>query len=185
MGDYRQLADALFHAGTRSGSEFEVVDEDNRLHLYVVDIHRDSTGVLSYTVAVRSLDGTGGASTHGVELGAGTPDSGLPTGSGAACWFPLNNTGAYVDSGAKHPDDATAYLQSDVYRLAAEVEGNGWSVEVQNALATVTFGAGKLVYVAVAAEAGAVANATVTLTATSESDGSVSSSAHCSVFKSA
>ena len=66
MGDYRQLSDALFHAGTRSGSEYEFTDEANRLHFYVLDVRRDSTGVLSYTVAVKSLDGSGGPSTHGV-----------------------------------------------------------------------------------------------------------------------
>ncbi|KAH8897765.1 M6 family metalloprotease domain-containing protein [Thozetella sp. PMI_491] len=185
MGDYRQLADALFHAGTRSGSQFEFADTDNRLHFYVVDIKRDSTGVLTYVVGVRSLDGTGGASTHGVELSEGTPDAGQPTGKGAACWFQLSNTGAYVDSGATHPDDATAYLQSDVYRLSAAVDGKGWTVGLQNALAAVPFGAAKAVFVAVAAEADAAANATVTLTATSESNGSVSRSAECKLLQSA
>lgn len=41
MGDYRQLADALFHAGTGSGSKYEFVDEANGLHFYILDIHRD------------------------------------------------------------------------------------------------------------------------------------------------
>lgn len=59
IGDYRQLSDALLHAGTNSGSEFEFVDTANRLHFYVLDLQRDSRGVLSYTVAVRSLDGAG------------------------------------------------------------------------------------------------------------------------------
>ncbi len=184
MGDYRQLADALFHAGTRSGSEYEFEDVENRLHFYVIDIHRAADGVLSYTVAVRSLDGSGGASTHAVELGPGAPDAGRTTGKGAACWFELRNTGKYVASGAAHPNDATDYLQSDVYRLAAQVDGAGWKVELQNSLAAVGFGASKLVYVAVGAEAGAAGNATVTLTATSESQGSVVSSAVCNLVKS-
>ena len=47
--DYRQLNDALFHAGLNSGSEFEWEDAPNRLHFYVIDVHRDSAGVLSYT----------------------------------------------------------------------------------------------------------------------------------------
>lgn len=60
MGDYRQLSDALFHAGADTGSQYEYVDQANRLHFYVIDLKRDAAGSLSYTVAVRSLDGTGG-----------------------------------------------------------------------------------------------------------------------------
>src|SRR5690606_25678812 len=36
QGDARQLSDALFHAGTDSGSAYEYVDEANRLHFYVL-----------------------------------------------------------------------------------------------------------------------------------------------------
>ncbi len=59
VADYRQLNDALFHAGLNSGSQFEWEDTPNRLHFYVVDIHKDARGILSYTVGVRSLDGSG------------------------------------------------------------------------------------------------------------------------------
>jgi hypothetical protein len=59
IGDYRQLSDALFHAGAGSGSEFEYVDEANRLHFYVLGKQRTKSGELSYTVAIRSLDGSG------------------------------------------------------------------------------------------------------------------------------
>ncbi|KAK8107295.1 uncharacterized protein PG998_009308 [Apiospora kogelbergensis] len=141
MGDYRQLLDALFHAGTRSGSQFEHIDEANRLHFYVVDIHRDDAGVLSYTVAVRSLDGSGGSSKHGIELAAGSAKGGNPAGSGVTCAFELSNTGTFAGEGdASHPDSAAAYLDSDVFRLSAAVEGEGWRVEVPNALAAVKFG---------------------------------------------
>lgn len=34
IADYRQLNDALFHAGLRSGSQFEWEDTPNRLHFY-------------------------------------------------------------------------------------------------------------------------------------------------------
>ena len=37
IGDYRQLNDALFHAGTNSGSQYEFQDTPNRLHFYVLD----------------------------------------------------------------------------------------------------------------------------------------------------
>ncbi|BBJ38662.1 hypothetical protein SSPO_013800 [Streptomyces antimycoticus] len=59
MGDYRQLSDALFHAGADSGSQYEYIDRANRLHFYVLDLKRDRSGVLSYTIAVKSLDGAG------------------------------------------------------------------------------------------------------------------------------
>ena len=65
-GDYRQLSDALFHAGTGPGVVSEYVDEANRLHFYVLGTKRDAEGVLSYRVAVRSLDG--GGSVHAWRL---------------------------------------------------------------------------------------------------------------------
>ena len=71
-GDYRQLADALFHAGTGPGVVSEYVDEPNRLHFYVLANARDDEGVLSYRVAVRSLDG-GGPGTRGVAAEARRP----------------------------------------------------------------------------------------------------------------
>jgi hypothetical protein len=171
MGDYRQLADALFHAGTRSGSEYEHVDEANRLHFYVLDVRRDPAGVLSYTVAVRSLDSGGGPSTHGVALGRGEVTSGgVPTNRGVTCSFPLTNTGSYSAGGQEHPEDVASYLTSDVYRLSADVAGRGWRVELPNALATAKFGATTTVQVAVAANPDAAPTGFVKLTATSESD---------------
>lgn len=57
IADYRQLNDALFHAGTRSGSQSEWVDEANRLHFYILDKFVQPDGILSYQVGIRSLDG--------------------------------------------------------------------------------------------------------------------------------
>ncbi|KAK8026153.1 hypothetical protein PG990_003976 [Apiospora arundinis] len=185
MGDYRQLLDALFHAGTRSGSQFEHVDEANRLHFYVVDVHRDSSSeVLSYTVGVRSLDGSGGKSQHSVKLATGSAKGGNPTAGGVTCAFELSNTGTFAGKDdASHPDNAAAYLDSDVFRLSAAVEGAGWRVEVPNALAAVKFGEKTMAKVAVGASSDAAASAVVTLTATSESDGKVVATAKCSVSK--
>lgn len=56
IADYRQLNDALFHAGTRSGSKAEWVDEANRLHFYILDKFVNPDGILSYQVGIRSLD---------------------------------------------------------------------------------------------------------------------------------
>jgi M6 family metalloprotease-like protein len=185
IGDYRQLSDALFHAGTRSGSEFEYTDEANRLHFYILDVQRDKRGVLSYTVAVQSLDGTGGPSTHGVALSPGTVVSGgRPTQRGASCSFDLTNTGVYTAGGQQHPEDATRYLTSDVYRLSGAVSGRGWRVTLPNELATAKFGAGAEVRVAVAASADATATGVVRLTATSVSDSSKTVTKTCRVAKS-
>ena len=59
VADYRQLNDALFHAGFNSGSQYEWEDVANRLHFYVIDAHKDERGILSYQLGVRSLDGSG------------------------------------------------------------------------------------------------------------------------------
>ncbi|MGK5739355.1 M6 family metalloprotease domain-containing protein [Micromonospora sp. URMC 103] len=181
MGDYRQLSDALFHAGANSGSEYEYVDEANRLHFYVLNLRRDGDGVLSYTVAVRSLDGAG-PSTHGVKLSKGKlVTRGKPGDKGASCSFDLANTGRYVAGAQSHPEDASAYLKSDVYRLSASVGGRGWKVELPNELATAEFGDSTQVNVSVGADRDATATTLVTLTATSESDPSKTVTSQCRV----
>ncbi|EEH20842.1 hypothetical protein PABG_03073 [Paracoccidioides brasiliensis Pb03] len=188
VGDYRQLADALFHAGTRSGSEFEYVDEANSLHFYIIDIHRENKGVLSYTTAVRSLD-TKDKHKRGVEVKRGQMKSSFPntpTRMGVICSFRVHNTGSYSAAGGgnHHPQDVSAYLKSDVYRLSASVKGKGWRVELPNALTTAENGKWMTVDVAVAADRGAALTAVIELKATSESNPSVTASERCSVSKS-
>lgn len=189
MGDYRQLADALFHAGTNSGSEFEFIDEANDLHFYIIDRHRNDDGVLYYTVAVRSIGGEGGASVHDISLEEGQVtalEQNTATTQGVSCSFQLSNSGAYVavdPNDAQHPEDVSAFLASDVYRLSAEVKGAGWRVEVPNALVTAKFGEAKTAFVSVGASADAADAALVTLKATSESDPSVAATAQCKVSK--
>ncbi|WP_237108700.1 M6 family metalloprotease domain-containing protein [Nonomuraea sp. MG754425] len=179
IGDYRQLSDALFHAGTDSGSEYEYVDEANRLHFYVTDVHRDRDRRLSYTVAIRSLDGAG-PQRRGVKL---LPGAGTPQGKGVStCKFPLFNTGKAAPAQGQHPEDAGAYLNSDLYRLKAEVQGKGWSVRLPNALASVAFGKHALVPVDAVREAGGDRLARVKLTATSESDPAKTVTATCQVI---
>lgn len=184
VGDYRQLADALFHAGTRSGSEFEFVDENNGLHLYVLEYARDEQGVLSYTVGVRSLAGSG-ASDFGAQLGEGKPVEGsttTPTKEGVFCVFDLTNNGTYV-AGGEHPSDVSAHVGSDIYRLEAVTESEGWRVALPYALAEAGMGKTVGVYVAIGAEGTAADTGIVKLTATSESDGDVKAEAECSVKK--
>ncbi|KAK6338531.1 hypothetical protein TWF730_002594 [Orbilia blumenaviensis] len=185
IGDYRQLADALFHAGTRSGSEYEYVDEPNRLHFYILERNRDKAGVLSYSVGVRSLDGSG-PSERGVRLSTGSVAAAnrhnSPSNGGVTCTFQLANTGSYI-AGGSHPQDVLALLQSDIYRLDAQVSGRGWRVELPNALATAQFGTSTTVHVAVGAASDADLEAIVKLTAVSESDKTVRASAECRVCR--
>ena len=158
VADYRQLNDALFHAGLNSGSQYEWEDTPNRLHFYVIDARRDARGILSYTVAVRSLDGAG-PRPRGVSLARST-----------GCKFTLANTGAGSD---------TAFLSSDIYRLSATVDGAGWSAQLGNALAAVKAGESQEVPVYVTRAAGSAASATVTLKAASESDPAKIATAAC------
>ncbi|MEU7744521.1 M6 family metalloprotease domain-containing protein [Nonomuraea sp. NPDC049158] len=179
IGDYRQLSDALFHAGTGSGSQYEYVDQANRLHFYVTDLKRDRKGTLSYTVAIRSLDGAG-PQKRGVKL---LPGTGIPAGQGVStCNFPLLNTGKAAPAQGQHPEDVSAYLNSDVYRLKAEVQGKGWTAQLPNALAAIDFGKQEVVTVNAVRASGGDRTAKVKLTATSESDPAKTVTATCPVI---
>ena len=178
IGDYRQLSDALFHAGTRSGSEYEYVDEANGLHFYVISPSRDEDGVLSYTVGVRSLNATTEAQ-QSFKLSKGklhrpAGDKKANEDLVATCTFDLKNNG-------KGKRDAPDYMRSDIYRLSTEVEGKGWKAVLPNALASAKEGKSVTVTVAVGAERGAAKQGKVLLTATSESDGGVSVTKECKV----
>jgi M6 family metalloprotease-like protein len=164
VGDYRQLADALFHAGTRSGSSYEHVDEANGLHFYVLNLRRDTTGVLHYTVGARSLEGKP-AGKSGVKLSKGKPSSKKAGSKGVTCEFELSNTG-------KVSGDKKRYFDS---------AGAGWKVEVPNALATAKYGKKTTVRVAVRADGYGSKDGTVKLTVASESDPSKKATKECRV----
>lgn len=184
IADYRQLNDALFHAGLDSGSEFEYVDEPNRLHFYVVDLRRDKRGILSYTLAVRSLDGSG-PHERGVALEAKAARSGKKVRrSGAPVTFVLKNTGsAAATDAAAHPQDARAFLGSDVYRLSVSVEGQGWAARLLNGLAAVEPAGTRKITLYVSCGDGSAPEATVTLRAVSESDPSKTATAAVAVSR--
>ena len=169
IADYRQLNDALFHAGLNSGSQFEWEDTPNRLHFYAIDAHRDAQGILSYDVAVRSLDGSG-PQKRGVSL-AGPATAEMP--NSASLSFTLRNTGAPAE---KAP---SPHLNRDVYRLSVSVQGTGWSAQLLNALAAAQFGDSQSIPVYVTRTLGSASAATVTLTAVSESDPTKIATAVC------
>jgi hypothetical protein len=174
VADYRQLNDALFHAGTGSGSLSEWVDGPNRLHFYVVDLRRDRDGVLVYTLAARSLDGSG-PQARGGALAA--PAGRFRVGAAPATLaFTLTNTGEPSAAGAPH--------DADVYRLSVTVRGAGWSAHLPNELAAVKAGGTRPVTVVVGRDAAAGDKAaTITLRATSESDPTKSASVAAKVSR--
>jgi M6 family metalloprotease-like protein len=178
IADYRQLNDALFKAGLRSGSQHEWVDEANRLHFYVVDVHRGADDILAYTVAVRSLDGAG-PHARGVEMRA--PRSFAVSGSSGVLEVTVTNTGeaASIDP-ALHQADASAFLRSDVYRLSVTVEGEGWSAHLRNALVAIEAGQSAIVPVHVTRPPGTKPGRVV-VTAVSESDPSKKADASVAV----
>lgn len=179
IGDYRQLSDALFHAGTDSGSEYEYVDEANRLHFYILDARRDRQGQLSYTVAIRSLDGSG-PQRRDLRL---LPTIGLPDRNGlATCGFPLINTGRAATPQGQHPEDVSAYLGGDVYRVSATVDGRGWNIWTPNQLTSADFGRHVLVPVYARQDSPGSRIGRVHLTATSESDPTKTQTATCHVI---
>ncbi len=179
VADYRQLNDALFHAGLNSGSYYEWEDTPNRLHFYVIDVHHNADGILSYTLGVRSLDGAG-PQKRGLRLTAPKmadvrkPESTLN--------FTLENTGkaAAVATGL-HPMDVAKHLDQDIYRLSVKVEGAGWDAQLRNALATAKFGETVTILVYVTKLNANAGTAKIILTATSESDPSKTATAVVSV----
>jgi M6 family metalloprotease-like protein len=175
IADYRQLNDALFHAGLDSGSEFEWVDAPNGLHFYVIDLNTNQDGLLTYTLGVRSFSGSG-PQERGVALG-GPADQSIGQ-ANTPVTFTLTNTGsASAPTTSPHPSDAGAYLDTDLYRLSVSAEGEGWTARVLNALASVPFGESRPVTVFVTHGPGAASSGTVTLRVTSESDPSKTSAA--------
>jgi len=168
IADYRQLNDALFHAGLDSGSEFEWQDTPNRLHFYVIDIHRDERQILVYTLGVRSLDGAG-PQRRGVAIDA-PADGEEGVRSATPITFMLTNTGQLAPTETANGSAPVTAFSNDIYRLSATVEGEGWSVRLLNALAALPAGGSAAVTVHASAAPGAARNTTVTLRAVSESD---------------
>jgi M6 family metalloprotease-like protein len=173
-GDERQKNDATFNVGLNSGSSYEYEDTANRLHFYIIDKRTDEQGILHYKVGIKSLDGAG-PQPRGVSLAS--PQLGNAEGY-TTCTFGLKNTGAAATTPNVHPQDASTFLSSDVYRLSAAATGTGWAAHLKSAITTAKFG--ESVSVPVYIEKGTGAG-TVTLNAVSESDPSKTASAVCTL----
>ncbi|MBC6463584.1 hypothetical protein, partial [Actinomadura sp. HBU206391] len=180
MGDYRQLNDALFHAGTNSGSKNEYVDAANDLHSYILDKYTDAKGLLHYIIGVQNPKGAG-PQKRGVAVAKGKPAGKTPAWA-TNCTFPVTNTGrAAATDPALHPQDERAYLNNDIYKLSSAVRGSGWSAQLYNNLTTAAFGKTVKVPVYVTRTPGSDHSATVKLTATSVSNPGRTATATCKV----
>ena len=172
IADYRQLNDALFHAGLNSGSKFEYRDESNRLHFYIIDLQRDKDDILSYTLGIRSLDGERermrAFSLRPPARFRGRNDVEKLT-------FSLSNGDEPYNGGDQaHPSgNVDRYLGHDIYRVTAEISGTGWDAHLLNEL--VVAKTGELVEIPVYLSKNGTPGpgATLTLTVVSESDPSV------------
>jgi M6 family metalloprotease-like protein len=120
LGDMRQLADALFHAGTGAGVVSEHVDPHNGLHFYVLGTQLDIRGVRTYRVAVRSLSGAGSAQ-RGLALAQSVSGRAAP-GRVAVATFRVTNTGSATDLvrlDATHAQGWATQLQHTVIEIGA------------------------------------------------------------------
>jgi M6 family metalloprotease-like protein len=160
IADYRQLNDALFHAGLNSGSSFEWVDEPNRLHFYIIDPEKNSDGILSYTVGVRSLDGP---PVSGNEIAFTHSVSGKLSGSSGIISFRLKRSG--IGTG-----DAT---HREIYRLSAGCESKGWHALLINCLISPEKDEEEKIDVYLYCDEEHSRSAVISLTAAGESDPSV------------
>jgi M6 family metalloprotease-like protein len=168
IADYRQLNDALFHAGLNSGSQFEWEDSPNRLHFYVIDIQKNAAGILLYKVGVRSLDGP---EPQNSAISILPPALKKMKSEGVYLNYLLTNTGKLpaknAEIGKKNPVDS---YNNDIYRLSVSVEGNGWNAQLLNSLVSVKSGDSENIAVYISNKEGCSPSAKVTLTARSESN---------------
>jgi M6 family metalloprotease-like protein len=165
LGDYRQLADAAFHAGTGPGVVSEYVDEANGLHFYVLDLARDDEGVLSYRVGVRATAGSRPV-PRAVAVEATTASGEASPGYVGSCAFDVTN-------------DST---DMDLVRFTATSD-RGWSTTVRRTVGDIAGGGSESVPVHVQVPPGTRpgTTSTVTLRAASESDGAAAQEATCTV----
>jgi len=130
VADYRQLNDALFHAGLNSGSLFEWEDEANRLHFYIIDVNKNDEGILSYEVGVRSLDGV---TVRKRDVSVSKPSVRKIKGNNGYVTFTVKNTGeSSAADTSMHHQNTLPWLNSDIYRLSVNCEGKGCSASLLN-----------------------------------------------------
>lgn len=168
IADYRQLNDALLHAGLSSGSIAEWTDKHNRLHFYVTDLEKNADGILTYELGVRSLDGAG-PQKRGVMVAL--PRERKIKGSSGYAVFTVRNTGEPSSSDPSlHHQNTSRWLNSDIFRLTASCNGDECPVTLLNGFISLLPGETGEVPVYVSFDGQTSRKARISLTVTSESD---------------
>jgi len=168
IADYRQLNDALFHAGNNSGSEYEWTDIPNRLHFYILDLKKDRNGLLSYKVGIRSLDGSGPQKR---DIEVISPSKHRMKTIAEYCSFTIANRGETEETDPSIQNmDISKYLDCDIVRLDIIVEGEGWNGQLLNSLASMKPGESEEIIVYISHQEKCSKSAKVTLVARSENN---------------
>jgi len=166
--DYRQLNDALFHAGLNSGSQFEWEDVHNRLHFYIIEVQKNEEELLSYEIGIRSLDGSG---PHKRALRVNPPEVKKIKGNEGYIVFTVTNTGEpSATDPSLHHQNTSRWLTRDIYRLSVVAESKGCSAQLVNSLLSLEPGETGEVPVYISFNTGSPGKTKVILTVRSESD---------------
>jgi len=120
IADYRQLNDALFHAGLNSGSLYEWEDTPNRLHFYIIDLQKNNEGILEYEVGVISPDYK---VVDDSKINIAPPPVRKITSLSGNLNFIINRIEGEKTSGL-----------DNIYRVSVGVEGEGWKARLLNSL---------------------------------------------------
>jgi len=155
IADYRQLNDALFHAGLNSGSLFEWEDTSNRLHFYIIDQRKTDDGILEYQVGVRSLD---------YKPADGSKINIIPPGVKKMSSLTGKYTLSVSSSGEKKVDSP----DGNIYRLSITIDGKDWNADLLNSLCSVESGIPEIIEVLVSCGNTSSRTAEITLTAIDE-----------------
>ncbi len=134
IADYRQLNDALFHAGLNSGSSYEFVDSANNLHFYIIDIERrrNPSWISTYKIGIRP---TKGGELQKREFALTPPVQKKINGNRGYVFFTLKNTGEPSGSDPSlHFQNTLRWLNNDIYRLSLSTDDNKAQVQLLNSL---------------------------------------------------
>lgn len=132
IADYRQLNDALFHAGLNSGSSYEFVDSANNLHFYIIDIRKNENGLLVYKTGIRPIKG---GEVQKREFALLPPVQKKLKGEGGYVLFTLKNTGEPAGSDPSlHFQNTLRWLNNDIYRLSVSTSETDGKVQLLNSI---------------------------------------------------
>jgi M6 family metalloprotease-like protein len=171
VADYRQLNDALFHAGLNSGSLYEWEDAPNRLHFYIIDVQKNEDGILVYKVGIKSLDKV--SPTFPKLMLIPPVVIGNMKSQGEYFNFSLADYDPVAASNPKQkPSIPAATVYHDIMRLTVKIEGKGWNAQLLNSLASAKPNEPQRIGVYVSNVKNSSSSAKVTLTARSENKSS-------------